>query len=63
MKRVDAEIPVFIGGKLNRVPDEGESSMPVDVTEDLRVLGVKVCTRVEDMLAELVEMAREKSRD
>jgi methylmalonyl-CoA mutase cobalamin-binding subunit len=63
MKRVGSEIPVFIGGKLNRVPDEGETSMPVDVTGELHLLGLRVCARVEDMLTELVEMARGRSRD
>ena len=56
------ELPIFIGGKLNRVPEDSPSSMPVDVTDDLRNLGVCVCLRVEDMLAELVGMAREKNR-
>jgi methylmalonyl-CoA mutase cobalamin-binding subunit len=56
------EMPIFIGGKLNRVPEHSPSSMPVDVTDDLRALGVRVCLRVEDMLAELVGMAREKNR-
>jgi methylmalonyl-CoA mutase cobalamin-binding subunit len=56
------EMPIFIGGKLNRVPEDSPSSMPVDVTDDLRGPGVRVCLRVEDMLAELVAMAREKNR-
>jgi hypothetical protein len=56
-------MPIFIGGKLNRIPDEGDSSMPKDVTEDLRDLGVHVCVRVEDMLVELVRMAEERCCD
>ncbi len=54
------KIPIFIGGKLNRVPDAAGTSMPVDVSDDLRELGAKVCHRVEDMLEELVNMAEEK---
>ena len=49
--------PVFIGGKLNQVPDEGLAGMPRDIGDDLRDLGAHVCTRVEDMLRELMETA------
>jgi methanogenic corrinoid protein MtbC1 len=62
MTRVGSEIPVFIGGRLNRVPDQGDMSLPVDVTDDLRNLGVKVCFSVDEMLAELVCMAEERCR-
>ena len=63
MTRIALEIPIFIGGKLNRIPEDSQTSMPEDVTDNLRELGVRVCLRVEDMLAELVMMAGEKTRD
>jgi methylmalonyl-CoA mutase cobalamin-binding subunit len=57
------DVPIFIGGKLNQIPEDSASSMPVDVTGELLELGTVVCYRVEDMLAELVKMAQERSRD
>ena len=63
MARLGLETPIFIGGKLNRIPDDSQTSMPEDVTDDLRELGVTVCLRVEDMLVELVRIAGEVNRD
>ncbi len=63
MARIGLAVPIFIGGKLNRIPGDSQTSMPVDVTDDLRELGLKVCLSVEDMLVELVEIAREKNSD
>jgi methylmalonyl-CoA mutase cobalamin-binding domain/chain len=57
------DVPVFIGGKLNQIPEDSTSSMPVDVKAELQALGAVVCPRVEDMLAELVRMAQERERD
>jgi methylmalonyl-CoA mutase cobalamin-binding subunit len=63
MTRIGLEKPIFIGGKLNQVPEDSQTSMPEDVTDNLRELGVRVCLRVEDMLVALVKMAGEKTRD
>jgi methylmalonyl-CoA mutase cobalamin-binding subunit len=63
MAHIGLEKPIFIGGKLNRIPEDSASSMPEDVTADLLELGVTVCLRVEDMLTELAEIAGEVSRD
>ena len=49
------EIPVFIGGKLNQIPADSNSALPVDVTEDLRQLGARPCRSVEEMLLALVD--------
>lgn len=62
MARVSLNRPIFIGGKLNQIPEDSPSSLPVDVTSQLRVLGAVVCHRVEDMLEELVEMAKERNQ-
>ncbi|MCC3861204.1 cobalamin-dependent protein [Pseudemcibacter aquimaris] len=51
-------LPIFIGGKLNQVKDDDHSSLPVDVSDDLRQLGVTVCLTVEDLLTELVRMVQ-----
>ena len=60
MAQVGLDVPIFIGGKLNQIPDGSTSSMPVDVSDDLRALGAVVCHQVEDMLAHLVHMAQEQ---
>jgi methylmalonyl-CoA mutase cobalamin-binding subunit len=60
MRHHDLALPIFVGGKLNQIPDDSASSLPVDVIDDIRALGVVVCHRVEDMLEALVEMALER---
>ncbi len=62
MARVGLEAPIFIGGKLNQIPEDSPSSLPVDVTDQLRALGAIVCQRVENMLEELLEMAQERNQ-
>ncbi|MCP4898015.1 MAG: cobalamin B12-binding domain-containing protein [bacterium] len=51
------KMPIFIGGKLNQVPEDSASCMPVDVTRDLQELGVVVCHRIDDLIPELVKLA------
>ena len=60
--RVSLDLPIFIGGKLNQIPEDSLSSLPVDVTGQLRALGAVVCHRVEDMLEKLLEMAQERNQ-
>ena len=52
------KLPIFIGGKLNQVKDDDTSGLPVDVTSELRELGVIVCLSVENLLNELVRMVQ-----
>jgi methylmalonyl-CoA mutase cobalamin-binding subunit len=61
MEASGLEIPIFIGGKLNQIPDDGASSMPVDVGTEIEQAGAIACRRVEDMIERLVEMAGEKN--
>ena len=37
------QLPVFIGGKLNRIPDGSNTSLPVDVRSELAAAGAIVC--------------------
>ena len=60
MARIDLDVPIFIGGKLNQIPADSSSSLPVDVIDDLQALGAIVCHQVEDMLEGLLRMARER---
>ena len=44
------DIPVYIGGKLNQIPDDSNTSLPVDVHSDLSHLGAFPCDSVESMI-------------
>jgi methylmalonyl-CoA mutase cobalamin-binding subunit len=46
-------LPVFVGGKLNQIPADSNSALPVDVTRELRALGAEPCRSVEEMLFSL----------
>lgn len=50
MAKARLDIPVFVGGRLNQVPDGSNTSLPVDVGEELAERGAVVCRRIEDML-------------
>jgi methylmalonyl-CoA mutase cobalamin-binding subunit len=52
------ELPVFVGGKLNRVPDGSNTSLPVEIHNELAAAGAIVCPGVDLMLDRLAEMAR-----
>jgi methylmalonyl-CoA mutase cobalamin-binding subunit len=62
MARLGLALPLFIGGKLNQIPDDSPSSLPVDVTADLQALGAIPCPRVEGMLPALLRMVQERER-
>ncbi len=53
MSNQGLDIPVFIGGKLNQVPADSNSSLPVDVTAELAGLGAHPCSTIEDMIESL----------
>lgn len=53
---------IFIGGRLNQIPENTTNSMPVDVTEDLRALGAYSCLRVEDMLEQLRQVVEPREQ-
>jgi methylmalonyl-CoA mutase cobalamin-binding subunit len=56
LQRLGISPLIFIGGRLNQIPDNSANSMPVDVSDDLRVLGAYVCLKPEDMLMQLREL-------
>lgn len=47
------EAEVFVGGRLNAVPDGSNTGLPVEIAAALKNTGAKVCARIEDMLTEL----------
>ncbi|MBZ9772875.1 cobalamin B12-binding domain-containing protein [Mesorhizobium sp. CO1-1-8] len=46
-------LPVLIGGRLNEVPKDSNSGLPVDVTEDIAKLGCVPCADLDAMLVAL----------
>lgn len=55
LERAGLDLPVFIGGKLNQIPADSNSALPVDVTGELRSLGAQPCRSVEEMLRALAK--------
>ena len=53
MKRASLELPVYLGGRLNQVPESSNTSLPVDVSAPLREIGCRPCAGVEEMLRHL----------
>ncbi|MFT4150664.1 MAG: cobalamin-dependent protein [Paracoccaceae bacterium] len=53
MKGRGMDLPLLIGGRLNEVPKDSNSGLPVDVTGDLARLGVHPCADLDDMRAAL----------
>ncbi len=47
------EMPVLMGGKLNEIPQDSNSSLPVDVSAQIREAGAYPCANLDDMLAAL----------
>jgi methylmalonyl-CoA mutase cobalamin-binding subunit len=58
LKTIEYHIPVFVGGKLNQIPDDSNTSLPVDVTTDLEGLGAIPCTNVETMIRGLTSIVQ-----
>ncbi len=54
----DLQVPVLIGGRLNQIPASSNTSLPVEVGDELAALGAVVCHEVEDALPALLDLAR-----
>jgi len=59
MDAAGLDIPVFIGGKLNQVPEGSNTSLPVDVSAALGRRGAIVCADPEEMLRHLAGLTSE----
>ena len=53
MKDLRVSTPVLVGGRLNEVPKESNSGLPVDVTREIAGLGCIPCADLDQMLAAL----------
>lgn len=51
-------VPVLIGGRLNQIPEGSNSSLPVDVGDDLAGAGAVVCRAAADLAPALERLAR-----
>lgn len=51
MAKIGLDIPVYIGGRLNQVPEGSNTSLPVDVSAKLGDVGGTACPDLETMLA------------
>lgn len=57
LERAGASLPVCIGGRLNQIPEDSNSGLPVDVTDDLARIGAIPCISPERLVAELSALA------
>jgi len=62
LARLDLDLPVLIGGRLNQIPPGSNTSLPVEVTDELSALGAVVCREVEDALPILVALANARGQ-
>jgi hypothetical protein len=61
MARLGVDTTVFVGGKLNGVPDGSNTSLPVDVSGEIAATGAIVCPDVAVMLDRLAAMAKDRA--
>jgi methylmalonyl-CoA mutase cobalamin-binding subunit len=50
-------VPVLIGGRLNQIPEDSNSGLPVDVAADIADLGITPCAGLDEMLSALQEIS------
>lgn len=58
LERAGVRIPVCIGGRLNQIPEDSNSGLPVDVTSELGELGAVPCHTPERLVEELEVLAK-----
>jgi methylmalonyl-CoA mutase cobalamin-binding subunit len=49
LKEAGSDMPVLIGGRLNEIPEDSNSGLPVDVKADIEALGALPCETPETM--------------
>ena len=60
LKEIGLDIPVMIGGQLNEIPEDSETSLPVNVEQRLYEEGAKVCQSIVDVAPILTALSLEK---
>ena len=61
IQTLDLKVDVYIGGRLNAVPDGSNTGIPVDDLNAIRVAGAIPCTQVEDMLIDIANKDKDTS--
>ncbi len=61
LKERGLSLPVLIGGQLNEIPEQSDSSLPVDVAPELERQGAVVCRSIDDAMPALIELCRSKA--
>ncbi|MBS7538275.1 cobalamin-dependent protein [Ancylobacter lacus] len=56
LARLGAAIPVCIGGRLNQIPEDSNSGLPVDVTREIAALGVTPCATPAALILHLTAL-------
>ncbi|MBT5414261.1 MAG: hypothetical protein HOK81_06635, partial [Rhodospirillaceae bacterium] len=62
MAKAGLDIPVYLGGRLNQVPEGSNTSLPVDVSAKLREAGAVTCEDLPAMLGRMAEPAGPSDR-
>ena len=60
MSKYQLDVPVFMGGLLNENREDG--NLPVDVTEDLKQMGI-ICTKKAEEIVEIMKERNKLARD
>ncbi len=58
IEKLELQADVYIGGRLNAVPDGSNTGIPVDDLNAIKVAGAIPCARVEDMLIDIAHKNR-----
>jgi len=53
MERRGLHLPILIGGRLNEIPKDSNSNLPIDVSREIAALGIRPCADLDDMLSTL----------
>lgn len=51
MARQGLQVPVIIGGRLNEIPSDSNSGLPVDVRSEIAGIGCQPCADLDEMLS------------
>ncbi|MEM8877397.1 MAG: cobalamin-dependent protein [Pseudomonadota bacterium] len=60
LEKRNADLPVIIGGKLNGIPEQSNSDLPVDVSDDIAKTGAIPCADLDAMVPVLRDCATRK---
>jgi len=61
VEKAEIHVPLLIGGRLNQIPRNSNSSLPVEVEDELVEAGAVVCRNIADAALALAKLAQEGS--